>query len=87
MEKFKQDLSNTLPSPSGLYICLSSLVEHYNKGMNELLDKHAPQKEKVITIRENTEWYNEKIATQKQIRRQKERKWHTTKMPKSHDEH
>ncbi|WAR06156.1 hypothetical protein MAR_021525, partial [Mya arenaria] len=50
------------------------LVERYNTGLQELLDKHAPLQTKVITIRPNTPWYNDSLRAAKRNRRKAERK-------------
>ncbi|WAR19286.1 hypothetical protein MAR_001124, partial [Mya arenaria] len=50
--------SQTLQSIEGT---TEELVERYNTGLQELLDKHAPLQTKVITIRPNTPCYNDSL--------------------------
>ncbi|WAR04637.1 LOW QUALITY PROTEIN: hypothetical protein MAR_020006, partial [Mya arenaria] len=63
--------SQTLQSIEGT---TEELVERYNTGLQELLDKHAPLQTKVITIRPNTPWYNDSLRAAKRNRRKAERK-------------
>ncbi|WAR29084.1 hypothetical protein MAR_002652 [Mya arenaria] len=63
--------SQTLQSIEGT---TEKLVERYNTGLQELLDKHAPLQTKVITIRQNTPWYNDSLRAAKRNRRKAERK-------------
>jgi len=55
-------------------------VTRYNSMLRAILDKHAPEKTKSVTVRPNTEWYNDEIRTAKQRRRQLERKWRQTNL-------
>ena len=82
IDDFRKDITELLPSSKNL--SLTDAVHCYNACMKELLDKHAPEKTKIITIREHSQWYNDQITTEKQIRRQKERKWRTSRTSESH---
>ena len=44
---------------------LSEITDHYNNVLSEVLDKHAPEKSKVITIRPAAPWYSEEITGRK----------------------
>ena len=81
IEEFRKDIKDKLTVPSD---CLTDSVRQYNQCMLELLDKHAPEKCKVITIRENSQWYNEDILTGKQTRRKLEKNWRENKTPDLH---
>ena len=48
--------------------------------LRDLLDSHAPEKKKIVVIRPMVTWYNEEIKSEKQKRRQIERKWRHTKV-------
>ena len=60
---------------------LSSLVELYNLELTKILDKHAPDKSRVVTIRPAAPWYNTEITSTKRIHRKLERKWRKSKLP------
>ena len=55
------------------------LVALYNSLLASILDKHAPVKRRVITIRPAAPWYTEKIKTEKRKRRRLERRWRATR--------
>ena len=54
------------------------MVERHNKSLQGLLDKHAPEKIKIVRIRENQHWYTEHIRWEKLQRRKLERRWRKT---------
>ena len=47
--------------------------------MAAILDKHAPVRRRVITIRPAAPWYTEEIKSEKRIRRKFERRWRATR--------
>lgn len=51
----------------------------YDSVLGSLLDKLAPLKERVITIRPSAPWYTKEISDEKRKRRRLERKWRSTK--------
>jgi DNA-directed RNA polymerase subunit F len=55
-------------------------VEVYNSVLFELLEKHAPLKQKEIVIHPNSPWYNSDIAEAKRARRKAEKKWCKSKL-------
>ena len=79
IEKFKQDIENstlyTNPAhdPEGLAL-------QYDTVLSQLLDLHAPQKEKCITIRPNAPWYTDELREEKQKKRRLERKFRKTNL-------
>ena len=58
---------------------LSSLVDIYDSTLRSLIDKHAPQKKRWISIRAKAPWYISEVTEQKRIRRNLERKWRSTR--------
>jgi hypothetical protein len=76
---FKADLdqSSLVTHPKST---LDDLLEQYNTIFSSLVDQHAPEKTKTITIRPVTPWYNEEINTAKRARRNAERKWRSTRL-------
>ena len=58
---------------------LSAFIDHYNTTLQDILNKHAPEKTKVITVRASALWYSDKIDAGKKLRRKLERHWRKTK--------
>ena len=58
---------------------LSAFIDHYNTTLQDILNKHAPEKTKVITVRASAPWYSDKIDAGKKLRRKLERCWRKTK--------
>ena len=54
---------------------LPEQVDLYNSVLGAILDKMAPEITRVITRRDNVDWYNDDIRNAKQARRRAERKW------------
>ena len=50
-----------------------------SKTLRSLIDKHAPQKQRWISIRPKAPWYTSEMTEQKRIRRNLERKWRPTR--------
>jgi exonuclease III len=73
-EKFSEDIKQSKLGNNNI-TCPFTLVETYNKVLAELLDKHAPVKQKEIVIHPNSPWYNADIATAKRERRKAEKRW------------
>ena len=53
--------------------------DQYCTVLRDLMNNHAPERKKVVVIRPMVSWYNEDITSEKQKRRQLERKWRITK--------
>ena len=51
------------------------MCDQYNSDLSTILDKHAPLRTKIITIRPKAPWYNNYIREQKRICRRLERSW------------
>ena len=60
---------------------LHAAVNNYDEVLRSLLDKHAPVKERVITVRPSAPWYTAEVTTEKRKRRQLERKWRASELP------
>ena len=54
---------------------LPRLVNQYEAVLCELLDKHAPQKERSVTLRHNAQWFSDTLSDEKRKKRRCERKW------------
>ena len=57
---------------------LSAQVEQYNGILSRALDKHAPVKQRSITLHHNSPWYTDAVRAAKKKRRQIENKWRRT---------
>jgi hypothetical protein len=66
---------SALSSPSVSSLPLPELTELYDSELSSILDTLAPLKTRTITIRPESEWYNDTIREAKQSRRQAERRW------------
>ncbi|KAL9975453.1 hypothetical protein ACROYT_G012614 [Oculina patagonica] len=60
---------------------LDGLVDQYDNVLRSLLDRHAPTKQRTVTVRPSAPWYSTEIAQNKRIRRKLERKWRSTRLP------
>ena len=58
----------------------ATCVRVYNDAARLLLDKHAPQKTKLVTIRPKAEWYTQSVDRARKEKRKCERKWRATKL-------
>ena len=54
---------------------LPQLVNQYEAILCELLDKHAPEKERSVTLRHNAQWFSDTLSDEKRKKRRCERKW------------
>ena len=64
---------------------MHTVVQQFNHGLMNLIDKHAPLREGVVTVRPKAPWYNSEIDTAKRLRRKLEHKWLKTKSQIDHD--
>lgn len=53
----------------GNSVNLDQLIEGYTQSLTTALDKHAPQKTRLITVRPCAAWYTDEIADAKKQRR------------------
>jgi exonuclease III len=59
---------------------LEVAIELYDNELKKILDDLAPLKTRTVTIRHDSEWYNDSIRQAKQERRRAERKWRKTQL-------
>ena len=59
---------------------LNQLVQTFNTTLSDLMEKHAPEKVKVIRLRPHAPWYDDSVQKLKQERRKAERKWKKTRL-------
>ena len=56
------------------------LMDNYNLVLSTLLDKHAPIKERVVTVRPAAPWYTEVIIGEKRMLKRLERRWRGSRL-------
>ena len=87
-EAFKNDVLKSLPpSPSPVDLSpphkspsdVDELVIKYNSTLMTLINSHAPEITKTISIRPNTPWFNSEISEAKKLRRKYEHAWQKAK--------
>jgi hypothetical protein len=77
---FKKDIQeSTLANADGIDD-VATLVKVYDAVLSDLLDKHAPMKERKFTIRKESPWFTSEIGEAKRARRKAERKWRKTNL-------
>ena len=59
---------------------VDDLVEKYNKNLADVLDKHAPQKTRLVTIRSKRPWFDQRLQIERRNTRKLERKWRKSKI-------
>jgi len=74
MVSLKEDLRQS-SLPITACSTVSEAVQKYNQGLTEVLEKHAPSSKRMITVRQDSPWFNTDIKMAKQKRRQLENKW------------
>ena len=57
---FKEDLQRTLKVKHAIHD-LRSLVTRYNSDLREILDRHAPEKWRLIKVTHKQPWFTDKI--------------------------
>ena len=57
------------------FLFMEDLIECYNSTLTDILEKHAPLKEKVVRLQPHAPWYNNEIQKAKRERRKWERKY------------
>ena len=59
---------------------VESAVHNYNEVLQHIVDKHAPEKTRVVTIRPDAPWYNSKLSEEKRLKRKYERKYNRSQL-------
>ena len=59
---------------------ITELCDQYDSVLLSIVDKHAPLRTKIITLRPNAPWYSEEIRKQKSTCRKLERRWRRSKL-------
>jgi len=80
IDKFIQDITNTNLMNNTDSYDVTTLVDEYNNTLSTILNRHAPCKKRVLTIRAAAPWYSHEIKLAKRKRRKLERQWRKTKL-------
>ena len=85
MTSFRSDIEGSvlLQYQDDLHV----VVNNYDEVLLSLLDKHAPVKERVVTVRPSAPWYTAEVTAEKQKRRQLERKWRASRLPADREQY
>ena len=59
---------------------LSSAIGFYNDTLADIVEKHAPKKSRVVTVRADKPWYTAERSAEKRLRRKCERKYKNTQL-------
>lgn len=59
---------------------LSSLTEQFDTVLCDLLEQHAPQCTRYVTLRPHAPWFDDSLRNAKLIKRRLERKWRLTRL-------
>ena len=74
IEQFCKDVGES-PTQNNIQGTVNELVDRYSHGLRALLNKHAPIKHRVVTVRRHAPWYTESLRDAKSRRRRLERLW------------
>ena len=73
--EFRKDIQESVESINQSVSDLDTMVNGYHRKLSEVLNKHAPEKEKTVVLRPHAPWYTESLRAAKQEKRRRERKW------------
>ena len=75
---FKDDINNIDWNPQEQD--LEKLIFQYDSYLGQILDKHAPLKQSIITVRPESPWMTDQIKMERRKRRQLEQTWRKTRL-------
>jgi hypothetical protein len=58
----------------------TSIVDYYNQSLTQILDHHAPEKTKTVTLHPSQPWFTDELHQAKVERRKAERTWRRTRL-------
>ena len=80
MDSWKKDILNSVLYTSTPDLAdVNSLLDQYNVVLSDLIDKHAPECSRSITLCPNAPWFNDSLRAIKGQRRKLERKYLSTR--------
>ena len=62
------------------YQNIDTAVRTYNTNLVDIIDNHAPQKSRIVTVRADKPWYTAELSQEKRLRRKYERKYKQSKL-------
>ena len=62
------------------YQNIDTAVRTYNSTLADIIDNHAPQKSRIVTVRADKPWYTAELSQEKRLRRKYERKYKQSKL-------
>ena len=79
------DIASVQSDISGAFIDfsphdLSSAIGFYNDTLADIVEKHAPKKSRVVTVRADKPWYTAELSAEKRLRRKCEKKYKNTQL-------
>ena len=84
MDSFNDDLKQSDLLTTNTFD-LTGLIEKYENTLTETLQRHAPLKRRMITLRPSAPWYHEGISEAKRKRRKLERRWRSSRLCRQTD--
>ena len=79
LDAFVNDINNSAMQEISAIEDIKNMIQTYNTTLTQILEQHAPLKEKKITKRSHVPWYNDDIKDAKLEQRKLEIKWRKTK--------
>ena len=61
MPNFREDLKDALQPGNAEGCSVEDLTNHYNSALTTVLDKHAPARVKMVTIRPKQPWFSDDL--------------------------
>ena len=80
-----EDLKDALQPGNAEGCSVEDLTNHYNSALTTVLDKHAPARVKMVTIRPKQPWFSDDLYGSKCEKRKWERKWRDTNLTVHYD--
>ena len=83
---FKTDISSSDLLTGCLQLTdVDEIVNTYSHVLTSLIDKHAPMRTKLITLRPSCPWYNQELHDAKHLRPKLERRWRKSRLTIDHE--
>ena len=84
IDEFKRNLRDRIESLEPDH-SVEGLVDRYNRTLSELIDIHAPEVHRTVTVRHHTPWFNDDIRQEREDRRRLEVQWRRNKTIENED--
>ncbi|XP_072180929.1 uncharacterized protein [Diadema setosum] len=80
VDQFTEDLRLTIGDLPDV-VSPSDLAQQYNQVVRDLVDKHAPEKTVLLSLRPNAPWHDKDVKKAKREKRRAERRWVKSETP------